>query len=168
MFQTVYSFNSYKIQGVVKKSIPGCLHFWFIKIIQENFVIFNKIRIVYATVYQLWSNTHQLKKIPIIMTNLFFFILLVYFIFILFLWYTFDAIKIHPRNKHLFFRLIFIFFDRFWKSFQVVIYFFKRRLFFRNIIKKGSWLFIVCWIFRSQIKYYFIDVLCLCTLCFTN
>ena len=53
--------------------IPGCLCFQFIKIIQENFVILNKIRSVYPTVYQLWSNAHQLKKISIIITNLFFY-----------------------------------------------------------------------------------------------
>ena len=52
--------------------IPGCLRFQFIKIIHENFVIFYKMRSVYPTVYQLWNNTHQLKKIPIIITNLFF------------------------------------------------------------------------------------------------
>ena len=48
---------------------PGHLCVLFIKILQENFVIFNKIR----SAHQLWSNTHQLKKIPIIITSLAFY-----------------------------------------------------------------------------------------------
>ena len=49
---------------------PGCLCFRFIKIFQENFVVFNKIRGVLAIVHKLWSSTHQLKKIPVIITSL--------------------------------------------------------------------------------------------------
>ena len=95
-----------------KHMFPGCLCFEFIKIFQENFIAFNKIRGVYSAVHQLWSNTHQLRKISVIITCLIIFCtsnitsLQIYKTNSPFCSYTFDAIKIHPPNKHQFFRLI--------------------------------------------------------------
>ena len=49
---------------------PGCLYFRFIKMFQENFLVFNKMRGVLPTVHKLCSSTHQLKKISVIIISL--------------------------------------------------------------------------------------------------
>ena len=48
-------------------------YFRLIKLVKKKFTIFNKIRSVYLTVYQLWSSTQQLKKISLIAANLSFY-----------------------------------------------------------------------------------------------
>ena len=84
----------------------------------EYHVFFYKIRHVYSTVHQLWSNSHQLIQIFIII-NRFFFILHSLYIqssnrlgkfcprIFLSRINTFAAVDIQPSKKTLFFKLIF-------------------------------------------------------------
>ena len=71
MFYAASGSAKYEIQSshIQENAFPRCLCFQLIKIVQKNFMIFNKMR---SAVYKLWSSTHQLKKISIFVTTLFF------------------------------------------------------------------------------------------------
>ena len=43
-----------------KLMFPGYLFFIFFKILEKNFMVFNKICCVFPKIHQLWSNAHQL------------------------------------------------------------------------------------------------------------
>ena len=130
---------------------------FFVEITNKNLVVLCKIRHVYSTIHQLWSNSHQLVKIFIIINRLFFH----------------GAVFIHPIFKsvgqilstHIFLasgyfcsnwypatqqRLILKVYVsdfpyQFWKNFYKIRYCFKCKLVFLtwNVFNKSSSLFIV-------------------------
>ena len=49
-----------------KRMFPVGLYFFISKILKKNFMVFLKKCNVYSAVHQLWSNTHQLVQISIV------------------------------------------------------------------------------------------------------
>ena len=134
---------------IIKVVFPQYLFFIFFKVIKKNFIVFNKICYIYQAVQQqLWSNTHQLVKIFIITDCLlFYFTLSIYPIFKS-MGKFFFYIILSCLQKLTFQAYIFFFLHRFWNSFQVFRYCFRRRYISLagNVLNKICLISIISWI----------------------
>ena len=63
---------SYKLHNCKKRYVAMAVLHFSVEIIKEIIVVQYKIRHVYSTIHQLWSNFHQLVKIFVIVYRLFF------------------------------------------------------------------------------------------------